>query len=227
VSDLEGRADGRQHRRVSSPATVSTGTPSLLRKVRASAASRFPIQFETDRADDVKVTSITISITTARADGRQHRRVSSPATVSTGTPSLLRKVRASAASRFPIQFETDRVDDVKVTSITISITTAITTTSITTTSITTSTFITTATIAFCFALPLLMLLLLLCFAFAFAFAFVFALLLGIRFQIQISDSRFQNQISDSDFRFRIQIQIPDSDSSFRFQIQISDSTFGF
>ena len=108
-----------------------------------------------------------------RADGRQHRRVSSPATVSTGTPSLLRKVRASAASRFPIQFETDRVDDVKVTTsittaITISITTAITTTSITT-----------ATIAFCFALPLLMLLLLLCFAFAFAFAFVFALLLGI------------------------------------------------
>ena len=46
MSDLEGRADGRQHGRVSSPAAVSTGTPSLLRKVRASAASRFPIQCE-------------------------------------------------------------------------------------------------------------------------------------------------------------------------------------
>ena len=33
-----------QLRHVSSPAAVSTGTPSLLRKVRASAASRFPIQ---------------------------------------------------------------------------------------------------------------------------------------------------------------------------------------
>ena len=36
-----------QLRHVSSPAAVSTGTPSLLRKVRASAASRFPIQCET------------------------------------------------------------------------------------------------------------------------------------------------------------------------------------
>ena len=36
-----------QLRHVSSPAAVSTGKPSLLRKVRASAASRFPIQCET------------------------------------------------------------------------------------------------------------------------------------------------------------------------------------
>ena len=35
-----------QLRHVSSPAAVSTGTPSLLRKVRANAASRFPIQYE-------------------------------------------------------------------------------------------------------------------------------------------------------------------------------------
>ena len=47
MSDFDSRADGRQHRRVSSPAAVSTGTPSLLRKVRASAASRFPTQCET------------------------------------------------------------------------------------------------------------------------------------------------------------------------------------
>jgi len=47
VSHLEGRADGRQLRHVSSPAAVSTGTLSLLRKVRASAASRFPIQCDT------------------------------------------------------------------------------------------------------------------------------------------------------------------------------------
>ena len=40
MSDLECRAGGRQHRRVSSPAAVITGTPSLLRKVRASATSR-------------------------------------------------------------------------------------------------------------------------------------------------------------------------------------------
>jgi hypothetical protein len=32
---------------MSSPAAVSTGTPSLLRKVRASAASPFAIQCET------------------------------------------------------------------------------------------------------------------------------------------------------------------------------------
>ena len=37
----------RQLRHVTSPAAVSTATPSLLRKVRASAASRFPIQCET------------------------------------------------------------------------------------------------------------------------------------------------------------------------------------
>ena len=36
-----------QLRHVSSPAAVSTGKLSLLRKVRASAASRFPIQCET------------------------------------------------------------------------------------------------------------------------------------------------------------------------------------
>ena len=42
MSHLEGRADGQKHRR------VSIRTPSLLRKVRASAASRFSMQFETD-----------------------------------------------------------------------------------------------------------------------------------------------------------------------------------
>ena len=72
---------------LSSQGDVSTRTPSLLRKVRASAASRFPIHFLSRHL------SIPFFLS---------RHLSSQAAVSTGTPSLLRKVRASAASRTPI-----------------------------------------------------------------------------------------------------------------------------
>jgi hypothetical protein len=56
-------------------------------KVRASAASRFPIHFLSHH--------LSIPFFLSRHLSRQ-------AAVSTGTPSLLRKVRASAASRTPI-----------------------------------------------------------------------------------------------------------------------------